>query len=268
MHTHDVSALVLEDISYYRATAVFPDLADGTSTMPFTPLGAQMSYQAAGGKHVFAYRLLPGLSLDAVAKGKTAPLAKGMTMGAAATGEGMGFGVPIVRYPDGWVYARTSSTVHASETSWTRTFQLDEIGGDAAHRYRFEPIASRGTIQVTYTLDATGVAITVDPVWLAPGWSQVTVLNEQSAAFDDLAAEGTPTVIGDAFGNWVPVTGAWARLRSSAVGVEWSVPAIPGAQLVAGRELASPDFDWAGLDYVFGPGFAGVEYHINIQEAR
>jgi hypothetical protein len=67
-----------------------------------------------------------------------------MTMGASATGEGMGFGVPIVRYPDGWVYSRTSSTVELSATSWRRTFQLDEIGGDAAHRYAFVPITSPG----------------------------------------------------------------------------------------------------------------------------
>ena len=268
LRAHDVSALVLENISYYHATEVFPELANGTSTMPFSMLGAEGAYQVPGGKPVFAYRLLPNLSLDPVANGKTAPLVKGITMGSAATGEGMGFGVPIVRYPDGWVYSRTSSTVQRSPTSWTRTFQLDEIGGDAAHRYRFEPIASRGAIEVTYTLDRTGVAISVKTLSLAPGWSQVALLNEQSAAFDDLAADGAPTLVGGAFGNWVAVTGAWARLRSPAVGVEWSVPSIQGAQLFAGREDVSPDFDWAGLDYLFGTSFAGADYHINIQEAH
>ena len=265
LHDHDVASLVVEDISYYRATEVFPDLVSGSSTLPFVPLGAQVSYQAPGGKPVHAYRLLPDLNLDSTAKGKTAPLAKGMTMGAAATGEGMGFGVPIVRYSDGWVYSRTSSTVQTSPTSWTRTFQLDEIGGDAARRYQFQSIPSRGAIEVTYALDATGVAINVRVVSLAPGWSEIAILNEQSAAFDDLAADGQPAI---SLGNWVPVSGAWARLRSPSVGIEWSVPSLDGAQLFAGRELAGPDFDWAGLDYVFGPTFAGAGYHINIQEAQ
>ena len=64
------------------------------------------------------------------------------------------------------------------------------------------------------------------------------------------------------------MTGRWARLRSGSLGVEWSVPAITGAQLYAGRELAPPDFDWAGLDYMFPSSFDGATYHINIKEAQ
>ena len=65
------------------------------------------------------------------------------------------------------------------------------------------------------------------------------------------------------------MTGAWARLRSQGLDVEWSVPAIPGASLYAGRESAPPDFNWAGLDYIFLDGsFGGAGYHIDVQEAR
>ncbi|HYS97565.1 MAG TPA: glycosyltransferase [Candidatus Dormibacteraeota bacterium] len=267
MRSHGVSMLVVENISYYRATALFPDLAQGRPTMPFMPAGSMDAYNVPGGKAVFAYRLLPDLTLDPTSQGKTAPLAKGLTMGTAGTGEGMGFGVPIVRYPDGWVYSRTSSTVATSATSWTRTFQLDEMGGDGAHSYRFVPIASRGAVEVTYTLDGTGVAISVKPLWLQPGYSDVGILNEQSSDFNDFAADGQPTLTGAAFGNWIPVTGSWARLRSGSLGVEWSLPGVAGASLYAGRELAAPDFDWAGLDYMFPSNFDGVSYHINIKEA-
>jgi cellulose synthase/poly-beta-1,6-N-acetylglucosamine synthase-like glycosyltransferase len=268
MSTHGINTIVLEDISYYRATAVFPDLARGQATAPFAPIGAQSRYQASGGKPVFAYRLLTPLSLRAVNEGKTAPLAKGMTMGTTATGEGMGFGVPIVAYPDGWVYSTMATTVEVTSGVWKRTFQLDTIGGDAAHQYRFVPIASRGAIEVTYALDGNGVSIAVKTMWLAPGYSQVAVLNEQSALFNDFAAEGQPTLVGSGFGNWVPVTGGWSRLRSAALGLEWSVPALPGADLHAGRELISPDFNWAGLDYLFPASFAGATYHVNLKEAQ
>jgi cellulose synthase/poly-beta-1,6-N-acetylglucosamine synthase-like glycosyltransferase len=268
MSAHNVTSLVVEEISYYNATAVFPDLATGDGSPPFASIGQQASYQVAGGKTVYAYRLLPTLSMEPTAAGKTEPLAKGMTMGPVATGEGMGFAVPIVHYPDGWVYPGTSTTAALSSTSWTRTFQLDEIGGDAARGYRFVPTPSRGEVAVTYAIDASGVAISIAVGHLDPGYSEVGVLNEMSSAFDDFAAAGQPTLVGAAFGNWVPVTGGWARLRSASLDLEWSLPALPGATLDAGREDALPDFDWAGLDYMFPAPFAGASYRINVQEAR
>ena len=155
----------------------------------------------------------------------------------------------------------------ASNAIWRRTFALDEIGGDAAHGYLFEPTASRGSVEVTYTVDPTGVSIAVRVLELKPGYTEVGILNEQSAAFTDYADQGH-TLIGPAFGNWVPVDGAWARLQSASLGVQWSVPALPGAQLHGGRELIAPAFDWAGLDYIFSGPFGGASYHINVQEAR
>jgi hypothetical protein len=208
------------------------------------------------------------------AEGKTAQLAKGLVLRVGlsqAAGEGMGFGVPIVHYGDGWVYSRTSSDVDLSTPSsaiWRRTFQLDEIGGDATHNYQFVPIASRGEVEVTYTVDPTGISVVVKPLWLAPGYSEVGVLNEQSAEFNDFAADHQPTLVDKQFGNWVPVTGSWARLRSGSLGVEWSVPSLSGASLHGGRELVAPDFNWAGLDYIFPGQFTGAGYHINVKEAQ
>jgi hypothetical protein len=153
---------------------------------------------------------------------------------------------------------------------WQRTFQLDESGGNAVAGggFDFKPIASRGQIVVTYTIDSTGVGITVRPVWLARGYSEVGILNEQSAAFNDFAADGSPTLIGASFGRWIAVDGRWARLRAAGLGVEWSVPGLPGATLHGGREISRPDFDWAGLDYIFPATFAGISYQITVQEAR
>ncbi|HYM67575.1 MAG TPA: hypothetical protein VEW68_09805, partial [Patescibacteria group bacterium] len=287
MASRGVTALVLENISYYRAVAVLPDLASGQASPPFAALGDQQSYQVPGGKQVYAYRFGTGLAAQSIypgvaatsepvaAEGKSAPLAKGVTLvvsGRGATGEGMGFGVPIVRYPDGWVYSRTATTRDVSPagaTVWERTYQMDEIGGDAAHGYRFVPTESRGTIVVTYSVDHTGITVTVTPRSLAPGYTQVGILNEQSATFADLAADRQPApLIGKGFGAWVPVDGSWARLRSSILDVEWSVPAIAGAQLHGGREDVPPDFNWAGLDYLFKGGFAGTSYHLTVQKAR
>jgi hypothetical protein len=285
LRSHGVTEMVLENISYYRATTIFPELAAGRPSPPFESLGEQSRYQVAGGKTVYAYRLGAALTLQSIypgldatiaappAEGKTAPLAKGVTLrvgSRAVAGEGMGFGVPIVHYPDGWVYARTEATVDVSTPSqaiWTRTFQLDEIGGDAAHRYQFVPIPSRGQIQVTYTIDASGISIQVKPLSVAPGYSEFGILNEESAAFDDFAAERQPTLIGVHFGSWVPATGAWARLQSKTLGVQWSLPSIGGAALYGGQEQ-SPGFDWAGLDYIFPASFAGASYHIKVKEAR
>jgi cellulose synthase/poly-beta-1,6-N-acetylglucosamine synthase-like glycosyltransferase len=285
MREHRVTELVVENISYYHASVLFPELASGRPSPPFASLGQQSRYQVSGAKQVYAYRLGAALSRQSIypgvdasieptrGAGKTAPLAKGVVLrvsGTDAAGEGVGFGVPIVRYDDGWVYSRTSTTVDLSTPGvamWKRTFQLDEIGGDAPHGYAFVSIASRGAVEVTYTVDATGVSIVVRPVWLTPGLSQVGILNEQSAAFDDFA-DDTHSLIGPRFPSWTPVEGSWGRLRSASLGVEWSAPSLPGAQMHAGRERIGTDFDWAGLDYLFPPTFDGAIYHLNIQEAR
>lgn len=286
MGTHGVTAVVLEGISYYRATSIFPDLASGHASKPFGPLGEQARYQVPGGKAVYAYRfgtalltqsIYPGVNAcieGAFGKGKTAPLAKGLVLEVAgndAAAEGMGFGVPIVHYPDGWVYSRTATTEDLStpaSTIWRRTYDLNEIGGDAAHGYAFAPIESRGLVEVTYTIDPSGIAVTVHVLQLAPGYTEVGILNEQSSAFNDFAAQKSQTLIDGNFGSWVPVDGAWARLQSKSLGVQFSLPSIAGAQLHGGRELILPDFDWAGLDYVFGPSFSGTTYVIKVQTAR
>ena len=286
MRAKGVTELVLEDISYYRATTVFPDLAAGIASPPFASLGEQAGYQVPGGKPVYAYRLGAALATQSIypgvsavispmpARGKTAPLAKGLALnvaGADVSGEALGFGAPIVHYSDGWVYSRTATTIDLSTSTtaiWKRTFALDEIGGDVAHGYAFVSIPSRGSIEVTYTVDPSGVSITVRVLDLAPGYMEVGILNEQSAAFNDFAADGSPTLIDGQFGNWVHVVGSWARLQSASLGVQWSVPAIQGAQLQGGRELLQPNFDWAGLDYIFPAPFTGASYHINVQKAR
>ena len=150
---------------------------------------------------------------------------------------------------------------------WRQTFALDEIGGDAAHGYAFVPIASRGTIEVTYGIDPAGVSVLVHVVDLAPGYTEVGILNEQSAAFDNFAEPGH-TFTGPAFERWMPATGNYARLRSGSLGVEWSLSPLPGSQLHAGRELSQPDFNWAGLDYIFPAPFTGTSYYINVGVAR
>ncbi len=286
MTSHQVRDIVLEGISYYPATGLFPDLATGHATPPFKPLGEEAQYKVAGGKPVFAYRLgaalqtqsiIPGIAAciegDA-GPGKIAPLARGIVLevgGNEVSGEGMGFGVPILRYPDGWVYSRTATNEDlstATSTIWKRTYAMDEMGGDAAHNYAFVAIASRGTIEVTYTVDPTGIAVDVHIARLDPGAGEIGILNEQSAVFDDLAAEGARTMLGGAIARWVSIDGGWARLQSKAVGVQFWLPAIASAQLHGGRELAPPDFDWAGLDYTLGPSIRDVTYRILVQPSR
>src|SRR5207244_410 len=119
LRSHGVSSVIVENISYYRATAVFPELARGA---------------------------------------------------------------PILRDPDGGVLPRTSTTVDLSTTTqsvWRRTFELDEMGGNAVvgGGFDFTPVASRGHIAVTYTVDASGITIEVEALQLAPGYTQVGILN-------------------------------------------------------------------------------------------
>jgi hypothetical protein len=273
---------VLEDVSYYRATSALPDLVRGRPSPPYLPVGDQAAYTVPGGKRVLVYRIGP-LTPIAVAggvrvaleedglpnRGKTAPLAKGVVLevgGQDVAGEGMGFGVPIVRYLDGWHYPGHATTADATSEAgpaWRRTFELDTVGGDQAHGYRFQPAHSVGQVQVTYRPMPGKLRVEVRVLSLAPGALQVEVLNEESAAFDNYA-DASQTRVGPAFGSWQAVPGDWARLRSGALGVEWSQVVAGHSELYAGREIQPPDFDWSGLDYQFGPDLRSVDYVISI----
>jgi cellulose synthase/poly-beta-1,6-N-acetylglucosamine synthase-like glycosyltransferase len=282
MQSNSVDGLVLEDIDYYRASTVLPDLVAGRASEPFVSVGLTSRHIVPGGKRVYVYRVGPlqskpllgdvSLGLEfgqAPQRGKTAPLTKGLVIqkaGADVTGEGMGFGVPIARYQDGWHYPGTAVTTDlstAGATVWRKTYDLDMVGGDLAHSYRFQRAPSAGRVEVTYRLTGGHVKIEVRPLDLRPGVLGLTVLNEQSAVFDDFA-DGTTTKVGAAFGNWEAVSGGYARLRAGSLGIEWVQSAAGNSTFHAGREIAPPDFDWSGLEYDFGSDFRGVDYTIDI----
>jgi hypothetical protein len=81
MRGHEVTDLVLEDISYYRASAVFPDLVAGNPSALFFPLGDQSGYQVAGGKTAYAYRTAVAMQtiLPGIAAAISAPPGQGKT---------------------------------------------------------------------------------------------------------------------------------------------------------------------------------------------
>jgi cellulose synthase/poly-beta-1,6-N-acetylglucosamine synthase-like glycosyltransferase len=286
LHDRMVGSVVTEDIGYYRLTAVFPELVRGDPKVPFSALGSQAAYTVPGGKRAFAYGLPPErfcawVTDSALAEigpleephvGKTASLAKGLvleTLKGPVAGEGMGFGVPLVRYPEGDYFSGSATVVDIStpgQPGWVKTFQLDRLGVDGDRS--FVAVPSRGQVVVTYRLSGGTVNITVITAGLQSGFQQFVLLNEQSSAFDDFA-DPTQTRIGTQVGSWQPVIGDWGRFRSGALGLEWSLPRLPAAEgMYAARETRSPDIDFSGIEYVFGPGFSGVQYQVNVSEAR
>ncbi len=281
-----VGAVVTEDIGYYRLTSVFPGLVRGVPAAPFSPLGSEAAYTVPGGKRTFAYSLPPEpfrawvtdsvlAEIDPAEQpraGKTASLAKGLvleTVSGPVTGEGMGFVVPLVRYSDGDYFSGTATVVDistAEQPGWVKTFQLDRLGVDSDRS--FAAVPSRGQVVVTYLVSGGTVDITVSAPGLSPGFQQVVLLNEQSSRFDDFA-DATQTRIGSEIGSWRTVKGEWGRFRSGALGLEWSLPRLPGADgMFAARETRSPDIDFSGIEYVFGPGFTGANYQLVVSKAR
>ena len=285
MPAHGVTNLVVEGISYYRATSLFPDLASGHATAPFGPLGEQARYRVAGGKPVYAYRLGTALMTQSIYPGVDAvisthpvrarprcwPRARGSEVaGKGAAGKGWDSASRSCTTPtDGSTRAqrRPSTSRKGPATVWKRTYQLDEIGGDAAHNYSFVPIASRGAIEVTYTVDATGVAIRRDAT---STFERATRNRNPQRAVRCVQRLRRPLGahlhrrrtwhLGAGDG-----TGRGCNRAASALVV--GAP-IAGAQLHAGASWSNPDFNWAGLDYLFPPQFGGADYHINVQEAR
>ena len=282
-----VSTVVSEDISYYRLSSVFPGLATGLQPPPpFQLLGDQAAYNVAGGKLAHVYSLPPerfcawvtGSALadlsptDQPEQGKTAGLQKGVFLETGAgtlAGEGMGFGVPLVRYPDGDYFSGSAVTVDISSPghpAWLKSFQLDRLGTDQDRVFTAAP--SRGRVDVAYRVEAGRIDVQVAAADLAPGFQQVVLLNELSAAFDDFA-DASQARIGSQVGSWTPVAGGWGRFRSGSAGLEWAVDRPEGAAgMYAAREVRSPDLNFSGIEIVFGPGFTTTSYDLTVGRAR
>ena len=286
LHRRMVGTVVTENIGYYRMAAVFPTLVRGTSTAPFSPLGDEAAYTVPDGKPAFAYSLPPerfgAWVTDAVLAdvdpdtqpqvGKTAGLAKGLVLETASgpiSGEGMGFGAPLVRYPEGDYFSGSATVVDISAPGapqWVKTFELDRRGVDSDRSFLPEP--SRGEVVVTYRVGHGTVYISIKSVALAAGYRQVVLLNEQSSRFDNFA-DPSGFEIGNGVGSWRPVEGGWGRFRSTTLGVEWSLPRLPAAEgMYAAREIRRPNIDFSGIEYVFGPGFSGTEYQLSVSNAK
>ncbi len=287
LQVHAIGGLVLENIDYYRDSRVFSELARGRGQPPFVPVSDGGAFTVQGGSQVHLYKLrrpmLPlaevvGASLT-IGQGnwpmrtETAPLAKGAVIardGVDAAGGGMGLGVPIARFADGWWYPGPDSLLEValSDDVWTKTFDLNrrEIDDGGGRFLRFEPGPSHGRVQVTYWPKPDGLRVEVRPLNWRAGLEQVILLNEESATFDDYA-DVAGTRRGAAVGSWAPVAGDWARFRSSSIGLEWEVPAPPpGGGFFAGRE-SHLAIDFSGLEWQFGPDFATVDYRISVGTA-
>jgi hypothetical protein len=251
-------------------------------------VGGERAYTVPGGKRVFVYglgrggaALGSGASLAATggdwpARGKTAALARGAVLqvvGRDVAGEGLGFGVPIAHFSDGWWFAAPSngSLKESPDGGWTQTFALTlhEVDDPSGRFVRFAPGPSHGTFEVTYLPELSrGFHVTVRMVGpAAPGLQQVVVLNEESAGFDDLATARSK-LLGSRIRSWVSITNTtWARFRSPGQGVEWSMPAPPrGAGWYAARESRpAAGIDFSGIEYTFGPNFTAFGYQVSVR---
>lgn len=288
MQSRGVGGLVLEDVDYYRAHTVLPDLSAGRASPPFLAVGDPSAFTVAGGKPVHVYTLgrqvlvlANGVGVAAdegawPARTKTAGLAKGPVLvadGRDLAGGGMGFGVPIARFADGWWFPGPHSPLEVTATGdgWTRTYELDrgEVQDASGHFARFEAGPSHGQVRVTYRVRSGVLTVQVRVLRMDPGVQQVVLLNEESSAFDDYS-DGSSRRLQGAIGSRTPVAGDWARFRSGALGVEWQVPAPPrpAGAFFAEHEAVGESIDFSGLEWEFGPGFSEVDYEIKIRRAR
>lgn len=181
----------------------------------------------------------------------------------------MGIGVPIAQFADGWWYPGPDSLLEVASdgATWTKTFNLNrrKIDGGAGDFLRVEPGVSHGRVRVTYRPEPDGLRVEVRAVAWATGLDQVVLLNEESASFDDYA-DSAGNRQGTAIGSREPVAGDWARFRSSALDLEWEMPAPPpGGHFFASRDSLAGGDEISGLDWQFGPDFASVSYTVTFK---
>jgi hypothetical protein len=115
----------------------------------------------------------------------------------------------------------------------------------------FPQIATRGIVQVTYTIQNRQATITADFKHVVKtGLLKAFMLNEQAARIfrKYIDAAGTQ-LLDDKIGAWNPIQTDWAALKTLNDEIGFRLWRTPSGLLRRGREYLRGSLDWVGLDY-------------------
>ncbi len=236
---------------------------------------------------------------------KTADLQKGLILirdGREIVNEGMGFGVPVVKYSDKMFFSKKSNLVPTKGmTVIKKDFHMDSIEqikvgkhvvsrglGGFAYLYRssrffrkpmikfsqlikkmvdvkseFETVAGRGLISVTYRVCLDRIHVNCDMTKLdKSGCKSIFILNEQGSSFFKNYNDSDGVHLVD------DEIGAWDKVKAKKaclfdLGSSFSFCLKNTNNVAMWRgRETQDDTDWAGLIYEIPPSFDYFDYDI------
>jgi hypothetical protein len=235
---------------------------------------------------------------------ETGALQKGLVLlldGEELIEEGVGFGVPIVKYEDKTFFSSTADvSIQKTGSAFliTKIFTLDTVSlkkfGRAPLRKTFQSlylkhkklnplfnkamelrdlaniktefvtVKPRGTVTINYDCQPSAINIQADFSKVAlKKCREVLVLNEQgSSVFQRYVDSDGLNLLGQKIGAWETVTANQGTLQNAKGVVSFSLHNVRGAALLRGWERTRKRFSWAGLSYSMRPNNNTFEYSI------
>lgn len=239
---------------------------------------------------------------------KTALLQKGLILvfkNEEVVEEGLGFGVPVVEYPDHTYFAGKAKVFIDHQLNLIHIyFLMDTVNTNKitnhiflkqlkrglnllykrSHRYRtmiaplikwrantkigtnrFYRVEQQGEVHVTYKIQGHCIYVTADLSQLA-NWQTVTLLNEQGAlTFTRYSDTSGRNMTNDEIGVWDRVFASRATLKSLDNNISFEVSSSQSCVLRRGRELQNGYLSWAGLAYEITPPQTHFHYSIHLR---
>ena len=240
-------------------------------------------------------------------QGDSLGLQKGLVLFVGAepmSGEGVGFGVPAVKYSDQILFSTTATLARDKElvksfsmdavhrVTWRGKFIDNGVYRAIQHRLaetyratsRFRPtltrimqiqsllgiklshqkISSRGVVDVSYRLYGNRLMITVDSSKLIDKDFMGLFVFNEQSADFNIYEDELVTLSDEKIGVWEEVKSQKASLTSQILRVTFSVENMAGARLFRGRELLKPRLNWSGFCYFIPPQVRQYGYSVRI----
>jgi len=240
-------------------------------------------------------------------QGDSLGLQKGLILFVGAEpicGEGVGFGVPAVKYSDQVLFSTTATLARDKEL--VKSFSMDAvhrmtwrgklidngvyraIQDRLAETYRIntrfrstitrimkiqsllgiklshQKISSRGVVDVSYRPYGNRLMITVDSSKLIDKDFTGLFVFNEQSADFNIYEDELVTLRDEKIGAWEEVKSKKASLTNQILNVTFSVENMAGARLFRGRELLKPRLNWSGFCYFIPPQVQKFGYSVQI----
>jgi hypothetical protein len=186
--------------------------------------------------------------------------------------EGFGFGLPLIEVA-GQAYLSRSAIVERVDSTLVKHYEMDTLDTPSGFlRRKYEPVASIGTVVVSYTVGAQSVVVEVDLSGLETTWNRAYLMNEQGAGAFTRYEEAGLVAEGEQLGKWQLTEARTGCIVAEDGSVRFCVETEQESPRYYGRERYRQYYwvgvyalSWAGIDLELEPPLTRFQYDIAVE---